>query len=177
MNRFILILLVSLTTSIGYGQESEGDSEEKKRRHRITFMPSHTYVKVDVDNTQKWKSFASYGLNYDYWIKENMAIGLHTDLVGASFAVTRFDDKQILERKRPVALIGVFLYKLEFGLTPVVGVGVEIDDEDQLALLQLGLEYGVEFGRGWEFGANATFDAKVEVYDSIAFGLSLSKRL
>lgn len=177
MNRIILVLLLSLTTTFVLGQESESDAEEKNKRHRITFMPSHTYVKVDVDNKQKWKSFASYGLNYDYWIKENIAIGLHTDLVGASFAVTRFDDKQILERKRPVAVIGVFLYKLKFGLTPVVGVGVEIDDEDQLALLQLGLEYGVEFGKGWEVGANATFDAKVEVYDSITFGLSLSKKL
>ncbi|MCZ4407207.1 hypothetical protein O3Q51_00195 [Cryomorphaceae bacterium 1068] len=177
MIRTILILIFSLTASTGFSQETEGNSEEKERRHRITFMPSHTYVKVDVDNKQKWKSFASYGLNYDYWIKENIAIGLHTDLVGASFAVTRFDDKQILERKRPVAVIGVFLYKLKFGLTPVVGLGVEIDDEDQLALLQLGLEYGVEFGKGWEVGANATFDAKVEVYDSITFGLSLSKKL
>ncbi len=174
LTRFLSILFLGLITSVSFGQEAETKEEAK---HRITIMPSHTYVKVDDGESRKWKAFASFGLNYDYWFKENMAFGLHTDLIGASFAVTRFDDKQILERKRPLSLIGVFLYKLENGITPIAGVGVEIDDEDQLALLHLGLEYGVEFGKGWEFGANATFDVKVEVYDSFALGLSLSKRL
>lgn len=177
MNRVILILLFSLSASLIFGQESESNSEEKEEKHRITFMPSHTYLKVNKGDSNKWTSLASFGLNYDYWIKENMAIGLHTDLINESFIVNRIDDEESLKRNRPLSLIGVFLYKFDNGITPLAGIGMETDDKEQFGLLHLGMEYGVEFGKGWEFGANATFDVKIDVYDSFAFGLSISKRL
>ncbi|MFT6997975.1 MAG: hypothetical protein ACJAQ4_001732 [Cryomorphaceae bacterium] len=175
VNQFITMLFLGVLASGLYGQEAELEEEEGK--HRITIMPSHTYVKVNDGDSQSWATLASFGLNYDYWIKENMAIGLHSDFIAESFIVTRFDKEESLERNKPLSLIGVFLYKLENGLTPLVGLGVELDEKEQFALLHLGLEYGVEFAKGWEFGANATFDVKIEVYDSFAFGLSLSKRL
>jgi len=177
IKRFICIFFLSLLSSITYGQEVEEEPKEEEGKHRITFMPSHTFIKIGSSDSQKWTALASYGLNYDYWIKENMAIGLHSDLVAESFIVSRFDDAETIERERPLALIGVFLYKFECGLTPLVGAGIELEKEEQLALIHLGMEYGVEFNKGWEVGGNMTYDLKVDVYNSFAFGISISKRL
>ena len=170
-------MIIALACILTISSFSQGNESERSEKHRFTFMPSHTYLRVDSENNKDWTTLASFGLNYDFWIKENMAIGLHSDVITESFIVSRQEDEQILERERPLALIGVFLYKLENGLTPLVGAGIELEKEEHLALIHFGLEYGFEIGKGWEFGANVTYDLKLDVYNSFALGLSVSKFL
>lgn len=174
LSGFVFFILLSFSV---FGQEVEGREESDFfKRSRITVLLSHTVINTTFLEEDKLKVFPSYGLNYDYWFNEKFAIGFHNDIIGESFAIKRLDDGLELEREIPWTALLVGIYKFDFGLAPVVGVGAELEKNETLIVCHFGLEYGVEFAEVWEVGANLTYDFKVEAYNSFAYGFSLSRR-
>jgi hypothetical protein len=60
LKRFICIFFLSLFSSITSGQEVEEKAKEEEGKHRITFMPSHTLLKLGVPtlkNGRPWHLF------------------------------------------------------------------------------------------------------------------------
>jgi len=172
MKNILLSILCSLFVLSMSAQE-----EAAEKRHRITFLLSHTWISTVAPDGEGFGALPSFGLNYDYWFSEKFAIGLHNDFIAETFVVERLDGEADLERELPWAAVAVAIYKFENGLAPIIGGGVEIEPSESLPLLHVGLEYGKEFAEVWEVGLNVTYDFKWEAYNSYAFGLSISTRL
>lgn len=172
MKKYLVISLFAVFCLKASGQEDESEN-----RHRITFLLSHTWINTVASDGQKFTALPSFGLNYDYWINEKFAIGLHNDFIAETFVIERLDGEAELERELPWAAIVVGIYKFENGLSPLIGGGVEIETNESLPILHVGMEYGREFAEVWEVGLNLTYDFKWEAYNSYAFGLSISCKL
>ncbi len=176
-NRIFSFLLLCFFGGLVSAQEAgEKEDPEFFKRSRVTVLLSHTVINTALLDEENLKVFPSYGFNYDYWFNEKFAIGLHNDLIGESFAIRRSDNGVALERDIPFTTLLVAIYKLDFGLAPLVGLGAELERNETLFVCHLGLEYGVEFAEVWEVGANLTYDFKLEAYNSLAYGFSLSRR-
>lgn len=100
--------------SIGCNAQEETIEPGNKGNHRIAIALSHANVSEGVENgDSKWLSLPAWGLDYDYWISDKWAIGIHTDIIVEDFEVkTNLDDnEETIERSSPVAPAVVSIFK------------------------------------------------------------------
>lgn len=117
----------------------------------------------------------TWGLNYDFWLSEKWAIGLHTDLVLQQFKIKEKESAQVIERSNPLAVTGVALFKPWEKWTALLGLGREFEKNESFNMLSVGVEYGIELPDSWELNVNLIFDSKIEAYDTWMFGIGFSK--
>lgn len=157
-------------------QSEEGDTEiEEFRRHRATVMMANTHVPAgdNVGSQGKFYVVPTWGLNYDYWIKPNFALGLHNDLLLQDFEIDV--ENAEIERTYPVVTTAVILYKPWRNLTLIGGGGREFEKHEDFNVLTMGAEYSIELPRHWELSFNLVYDSKLYAYDSWLFGIGFSK--
>ena len=69
-------------------QETEQGEEEKEKRHSIAVLISHTQVAETVEGEGKKSiSVPSWGIDYNFGITEQWAVGLHNDIIVESFVI------------------------------------------------------------------------------------------
>ena len=143
--------------------------------HRITLGLGHTNISQGrIGGDTRWLATASWSLNYDYWLANRWAVGLQSDVVLEQFVIEHGDQEQ-LERKYPVSIAPVALFKATKLLTLVGGVGVEYASGEAIGLTRLGLELGWHVGRRWEVGGALVWDNKWGYYNSWAIAFSASR--
>ena len=178
MKKIYCFLMFAVITS-SFSQEGENKSEKFKPYHSISGLLSHTMIKDAIEEgNANWIAFPSFAFDYNFVFSPKWRIGLHNDLIFEDFIVETTNsegDKQELERSEPIASVLVGGFKPGKHFTFEAGMGYEISKEENLFLTRLGAEYSLELPKEWELIANLVYDVKWDTYDSIAFGIGVSK--
>lgn len=146
-----------------------------KQTHQLTLGLGHTHVTAGIqDGKRKWLPLASWSLNYDYWISNKWAIGLQNDWVMESFVIEN-SEGEFIERKNPISVVPIGMFKPGKHWSFVGGVGVELSSEKNFMLTRLGLEYGVHLPKNWEVGVALVWDNKWNYYNSWGLTFIASK--
>jgi len=168
---------------ISNAQTDVVEKEKPFLRHRLTGVIGHALQPTALENGQKkWLALASWGLDYDYKLSRKWAIGLHSDIILQNFNIEEEgavggDKSKVLQRKTPLALCAVAIYKPTKHLSTVVGLGEEFsfNKGKSLFIARLGLEYGYEIMEKYELGFSVNYDVKVDAYSTIVLGLGVSR--
>lgn len=175
----LIVICFFLVNSV-FGQENSANEKSKneegnKGNHRITLGLGHTLMSKGVKNGEKvWIAEPSWSLNYDYWISNKWAVGLHTDLIVETFVIEDQDGND-LEREKPVALVPTAIFKPFRHFSFLAGGGMELEKEKNLGLIRLGVEAGWEIPGKWELGVELVWDEKLDYYNSWSIAFTISK--
>jgi hypothetical protein len=146
-----------------------------KGANRLTLGLGHTHVSEGkVEGKTEWIVMPSWSLNYDYWVSDKWAVGLQTDLLLETFVIENHEE-ELIERKHPLAVVPVALYKAGKNLTLFGGIGMEFSSGQNLSTTRLGLEYGFHLPKNWEVGAAMLWDGKWNYYNSWSLTFTISK--
>jgi hypothetical protein len=91
-----------------------------------------------------------------------------------TFIIEHGDNEEI-ERKNPIAIVPVGMYKFAKRFTTLGGVGAEYSSGHTLFLTRLGIEYGWHLPQNWEVGIAAVWDNKWNYYNSWGVSFTFSK--
>lgn len=185
MNYFTKLMMVVL---LGYGV-SKGNAQEDESQevfhphHTLGFMLSHTQIfqGVQNDGEKKWLALPSIALNYNYKFHEYWSIGLHNDIVIEDYEVAQHlrtgssSDNEILTRSYPIASAVVTSYKPGKHFSYLLGAGGEFAHSGNLFMIRVGIEYGLHMNQSWELNVNLVNDLKLNAYNSIAYGIGVTK--
>ncbi|SFU02181.1 hypothetical protein SAMN04489724_3371 [Algoriphagus locisalis] len=180
-----LILVLSLMSNNCFAQEEdeaedneEMEVEESEGRHSIAFVLGHARIGQgrDADGNRQFTAVPSFALDYNYWISEKFALGLHTDFLNENFFIETEDEGQLIERERPIAPAIMGTYKSgdhwSFGL----GFGREFAEGEDYFVTRFAIEYGVEIRNGWEVLGSLTQDFRANAYNVTSIGIGIEKR-
>lgn len=172
-----IVLLTMVTSTDAIAQKKEPETIDGVARHRITIMMANSHIpSANRINGQSTVFIVpTWGLNYDYWLSEKWAIGLHNDIVLQHYKIEKSHDKEVIERVNPVTLCTVALYRPLHNWTFLLGIGRELEKNESFTVLTAGSEYGVELPGDWELSFNIIYDNKLETYDTWMFGVGFSK--
>lgn len=146
--------------------------------HRISLGLAHAHIPAQIDLPgRKNLVIPAWNFDYDYWLNERFALGLHNTLFLQQFAVEKKSDNAEIIRSNPVSSSLVALYRPGKRWVFVGGLGREFEKNESFNLLDLGIEYGVELPREWELSAGLKYENKFAAYDSWLLGLGISKKL
>lgn len=174
---FLLFCMILSTTVFGQGKKQEHALEEGKlNHHQLSLMLSHSYISEGYFlSSRKWIAAPSFGIDYNYWLKKNWAIGIHTDLIKENFALEDISGDKIIERSTPFALVPALTYKPGEHGAFVLGMGGEFAKEGSFALTRVGYEYGWELPQKYELAFSLSYDLKWNAYNTWTFGMVVSK--
>jgi len=173
---FALFFFFTLTIN---AQEKEHDTEHKKTKHAIAIVLSHSSVSKGIQNGKtKWQSFPSWGINYNYTISEKWLIGWHNDIIVEDFVVEEHlnsEDNSLLERSYPLATLVVATYKIKKNFGVLAGAGGEFAHQGNFGMIRLGIEAPFHIPNNFEIFVNATYDMKINAYDTWNLGFGIAK--
>ena len=172
------LLVILLLSSYVHAQE-ENSEQSEKGSHRVSLGLSHVNIAQGVkDSGSKWLSVPAWSVDYDYWLSDQWAIGLHTDIIVESFEVKAnlSSEEETLERSSPIAPAAVGIYKATKQSSFLFGVGAEFAKEENLFLNRIGYEWGTEISPKWELGLSACYDFRWNAYDSFLIGISVCRK-
>ena len=92
----VLILLIFYFTAFAQEEVVEYELEEEGRRHSISLVISHARIGEgrNAEGNKEFLMAPSIGFDYNYWINEKWAIGLHTDFLNETFFVETPEQKE-----------------------------------------------------------------------------------
>jgi len=174
------LALAFLTVALGLRAQHEAAAEEPEHaRHELSVLLAHTHVSqgVNIDGKVQWTVLPCWGLNYNYWISPQWAIGLHTDLITETFKVEENlhggGDEPTVERTRPIAPALMASWRPHQHWSFIAGAGAEFAREGDLFLLRGGAEYTIHLGGAWETAGSLAYDARLNAYDSWTIGIGV----
>jgi hypothetical protein len=160
-----------------YSQE-ENTISHLNERHGLSFLISHSYISQGkIDGTREWLAAPSFGINYNFKLNEKWSIGLHNDIIIESFVVEDTSkDEDLLEREYPISNLIVGTYKITESWGIAVGGGIEWERNENFGVIRIGTDYGLELNeKGLEVVFAINYDALIDAYDSINFGIGINK--
>lgn len=180
MKQLLTVLLaILLIAKTGFSQEKKlvhGSEDGKLSHHQLSFMLSHSYISEGYFfSSKKWIAAPSFGIDYNYWFKKQLAIGIHTDLIKENFALEEVAGDKMIERSTPFAVVPAITYKPGEHGALVLGMGGEFAKEGSIALTRVGYEYGWELPQKYELAFSLSYDLKWTAYNTWTFGIVVSK--
>ena len=181
MKLYALALALLLMATSCFAQDAgkkEAKSEGMKGTNRLTLVLGHSHLSEGIQENGKkgWKAVPSLGFDYDYWISDHWAVGLHNDIMIESFEVEDRDNTTI-KRSTPISSVPSAIFKPGEHVSFIAGMGGEFAKEGNYALTRFGIEAGWEMKKNWEFGISLLYDVKWSGYDTWVFGFGISKLL
>lgn len=180
---FSLFVLISFFSTPVFAQE-EADEEEQELemeegKHSLAFVLGHARIgqgRNEVGEKQ-FTMVPSFALDYNYWISEKFALGLHTDFLNENFFIESESEGTLIERERPIAPAIMGTLKpgehWSFGL----GFGGEfVKGGETYFVTRFAIEYGVEIRNGWEVLGSLTQDFRANAYNVTGLGIGIEKR-
>lgn len=160
----------------------DSTEENIKGTHQIALFISHSKINEGkgTDGNNDWLIVPSWSLDYNYWLAERWALGVHSDMFVESFEVVDHEGTEettTISRTRPIAIVPVVIFKPGLYGSFVAGVGGEFAKEGNFALTRLGYEYSWELPKRWELSAALTYDIKWNGYNVWSLGLGVAKSL
>lgn len=176
----VLSLVLNFAVAIAQEEtiETAIEKAEFKTHHRITLMMANAHVPAIAEDNEGKKNFIlpAWGLDYDYWFASKWAIGIHNNIIIQQFSITEEEDPRVdLEVSYPLTMSVVALFMPVRNLTLIAGFGREFEKNENLSVLDFGLEYGFELPDEWELSLNLKYEDKLNAYDSWLFGFGISK--
>lgn len=172
---FVFLLFASLAKAQTSNDPSSVTGSGLQHSQRLTVGLGHTHVSQGIlDGKTRWLAMASWSLNYDYWLTDRWAIGVQNDLILETFKIEK-ENAVFIERKKPLAVVPVAIYKPSPKTGIIGGVGVELSHGHNLTLTRLGFEYGLHLPKHWEAGLAIVWDNKWNYYNSWGLALTLGK--
>ena len=168
-----MMLLISLP--FGLWAQSEGEIEEEGK-HSIGLVISHAHSFQGIDGMggRQVIVLPMWGLDYNYRLNAQWALGLHVDVIVESFAVERVgSEDEILERTYPVAPALMGFYKWNAHWQVGFGGGFEWSEEESLALNRVALEYGLPIREKLELVGVLQYDWRWDAYDTWSLGIGV----
>jgi hypothetical protein len=174
----VSLVLIMITVSAQEAEKKETKEEALKGTHRFSLVLGHSHLSTGIQENGKkgWKAIPSWGIDYDYWISNQWAIGLQTDMMVESFEVEDHDNT-VIERSRPITIVAGGIFKPKEHVSFTAGMGGEFAKEGNYAVTRLGIESGWALKNNWEFGISLLYDIKWGAYDTIVLGFGISKLL
>ncbi|MBN3581506.1 hypothetical protein JYB64_03845 [Algoriphagus aestuarii] len=178
LSLFVLLSIVS-TSAFAQG-EAEGEREEiEEGKHSLALLLGHARIGQGRNEAgeKQFTMVPSFALDYNYWISEKFALGLHTDFLNENFFIESESEGQIIERERPIAPALTGTVKpgehWSFGL----GFGGEFaKGGESYFVTRFAIEYGVEIRNGWEVLGSLTQDFRANAYNVTSLGIGIEKR-
>jgi len=164
--------------------ETEIETEEHYHKHVISLGLGHSHINegFDENGNNEWLVLPSWMLDYNYWFKENWAVGLHTDMIVENFRVEDHSGEAgeeptegTIERENPIAIVGALSYKPIKWLSLVAGGGVEYEADESFGLMRLGIEPHMEVLEKWEIFANLSYDIKFDAYNTYNLAIGIGR--
>jgi hypothetical protein len=177
----LLVPLLSFSQSDYHDQAHHDEFKHglhSEKRHFLGVLLSHTFLPVVLDDEdEEWAIFPSIGLSYGYEVKDNFILGVRADLILETFVVNASGNDELIERKMPLGVMVAGLYEFNNGLAPVLGVGIELEENESFPLLHGALEYGCNMSSKLTAVGEVAVDYRVGGYVSTTLGLGLAYRL
>jgi hypothetical protein len=174
----LLFAVLIFPWNIAFAQEENHNHGNKHNHgfHRLTGMMGYALLDNSFsDQSNEVLIVPAIGLNYDYIFKKGWGLGLHSDILLQQFKVETHGDKEEIIRENPFALLGMLLYKPHHRWTVTGGYGIEFEKHENLQMIRIGVEYGIELPKDWELGFSLEFDIKPGAYNTLLFGIGFSK--
>ncbi len=172
MKTKVMTILIFLSIGSSLLAQDQDDFEH----NQIGLLLAHTHMREGgVSSGNDRLSVPSFTLFYNYRFNEKFSLGLHTDFIAEQFIVESSGDEEIIERKSPIAPAIMFGYKPGEHFTFLIGGGIDSDSEETLTVMRFDIEYGLEIKDGWEFVSALGYDIRFNAYNSLQFGVGLSK--
>jgi len=169
----ILFVLPQIAIAQEEEVEGEGEGEGEELRHFISLSFGYTYIPDGAElGTTEADGFLvpSVGLDYMYKVTPRWEIGIMMDIELDHYLVV---DKE-LERENAFIAVLVGLYKVSPRFSLFAGGGIEIESNENLAVLRVGADTPIPIGREWILAPTLIFDFK-EGYDTWSFALAIGK--
>lgn len=147
----------------------------KTHRHSIHFAMGSTYIpKASYSsNIDERNIFVpTIGIDYFYKLAERWEIGVMLDYEFGTYLVLKEDD---LERQNAFLTVATAAFDFHDGWNAVIGAGIELEEEENLGIIRLGLERKFSAER-WIFGPSLFYDIK-EGYDTWSLSLAIGYEL
>lgn len=177
--RLVLIAFMLFNSLAAMAQEEIEQEKEEEGKHSIALVLGHSRIGQgrDSEGNKKFTSVPSFAIDYNYWLTEKFALGLHTDFLNENFFIETESEGKLIERERPIApaLTGTIKpgEHWSFGL----GFGGEfVKGGEAYFVTRFAIEYGVEIRNGWEVLGSLTQDFRANAYNVTSYGLGIEKR-
>lgn len=152
--------------------------EHPHHRHLISVEIGHSHASDGIRRGERgWITLPSWAINYNYLLADKWILGLHTDIIIENFEVKALhsghDESGVIERTRPVSVVGVVAYKPIHRLAIITGAGFEYAPEETFTVIRLGVEPSIPLNDRWEVIFSMVYDIKVDAYNNWAMGAGL----
>ncbi len=115
------------------------------------------------------------GLNFKYWIDDKFAIGWYNNIVARTFVVNS-DSHQDLDREYPFITSFVGIFKPWKNLSFFAGPGVEIEKNQSLFVIRLGIDYAFSLSNDWYISPRFIFDHLGGDIEAYTIGVSIGRK-
>jgi len=162
-------------------QAQEEAVTDEHPRHEVSLLLAHTHVAqgVNAEGDLTWLALPSWGINYNFWLSPQWAIGLHTDFINETFKVeenlNEAEGKPTVERTLPVAPAVMVSYRPHHHWAFTLGAGQEFAKEGDLLLMRAGTEYTIHLSGAWESSGSLAYDFRFDAYDSWMLGIGITR--
>jgi len=173
---YFLLVFGLLSNASGQHSSIQSTENEHEESHwRMALLIGHTLVPEEHAGENFF--IPSWGLDLEYWMNHNWALGLHSDLEIETFVVLRDNgEEEALERVTPLVLTLDALYKPWKGLVLQIGPGIEIEKEENFSLIRAGIEYEFELNEEWDLSPTIFYDTRFDEYHTWSVALGVGRK-
>ena len=167
----LALVIVFFSYSRMYAQEEANTHPEEK--HLIALSLGYTHIPKggEAHHAEATGVFVpSIGLDYFYKIHRKWEIGMMADAEFGEYIIVHKE----LNRENAFLLAGVGAFKITNHWAVFGGAGIEIEKNENLAVLRLGTDYSFSLGKGWLVAPSFIYDLK-EGYDTWSISLGIGK--
>ncbi|NMM47539.1 hypothetical protein [Marinigracilibium pacificum] len=185
--KYLLIILFSILLSfVGMAQhDHDHDTQPENLQHHVYHNKlgvglGHTHVsRGSTAEGIKWLTVPSFAIVYDYHFNRRWSLGIHVDIIIETFEVEEnlrnSNEKEIVERERPIAPALMATYKFTDHSSVVFGGGFEYAPQKTLSIFRVGYEFSTHVNEKWEVAIPLTYDIRLNAYDSWTISLLISR--
>jgi hypothetical protein len=167
----LVLMIVFMSYSRIYAQEEDSTHHEEK--HLIALSLGYTYIPEggEAHHAEATGVFVpSIGLDYFFRIHQRWEIGMMADAELGEYVIVHKE----LNRENAFVVVGAGAFKITNHWNVIGGAGIEIEKNENLAVLRLGTDYSFSLGKGWILAPGFFYDMK-EGYDTWSFAIALGK--
>jgi hypothetical protein len=154
-----------------YAQEEASTHHEEK--HLIALSLGYTHIPKGAESHHAEATgvfVPSIGLDYFFRIHKRWEIGMMVDAEFGEYIIVHKE----LNRENAILFAGVGAFKITNHWSVFGGAGIEIEKNENLAVLRLGTDYSFSLGKGWLVAPSFIYDLK-EGYDTWSISLGIGK--